>query len=48
MKNEEEVQDLDKFDSMKNEVEVCNDLDHPFLVKMIHAFETHNFYCMVF
>lgn len=40
--------DQEKFDSIKNEVQVCNDLDHPFLVRMVHAFETDHFYCLVF
>lgn len=40
--------DRDKWESMKNEVEVCTNLDHPFLVKMVQAFETHHFYCLVF
>lgn len=40
--------DKDKWESMRNEVEVCTNLDHPFLVKMVEAFETQHFYCLVF
>lgn len=29
-------------------MEVSMELDHPFLVKLLQAFETSHFYCMVF
>lgn len=38
--NEESFFDKDKFDAMKNEVSVCDELNHPFLVRMVNAFET--------
>lgn len=40
VKGEDLLPDKEKFDSMINEVEVCNNLNHPFLVRMVHAFET--------
>ncbi len=38
----------DQFDSVMNEAKVCSELNHPFLVKLMHSFETPNLYCMVF
>lgn len=29
-------------------MEICAELDHPFLIKMREGFETSNFFCMVF
>lgn len=31
-----------------NEMKICENLDHPFLVRLVEGFETESFYCMVF
>jgi len=32
----------------KNEINISKTLKHPFLVNMVHAFETEQFYCLVY
>jgi hypothetical protein len=34
--------------SLQNEIEIAKEIDHPFLIKLSHAFETETLYGMVF
>lgn len=37
-----------KENIIENEKDICARLNHPFIVKLNHSFETHNFVCFVF
>ena len=42
------INSTQKESIIENEKNICAQLNHPFIVKLNHAFETHNFVCFVF
>ncbi len=41
------INETQKENMIENEKKICSMLNHPFIVKLNHCFETHNFVCFI-